>query len=171
MDRRITRRGVENYLLMGLKAYQVGEKLGQELQRNQEDLETLIKREQLSIIKKEELLMNSLDIRAWLDTGKKEIILFMPALKQIEEQLPWTSEDLVPIALAHEYFHYLQTQGKVDFLKDKWSLGRQWGIFPVRTLVFDEIAAFGFARGILRLPYSPLVIDYYMASKENGFSK
>lgn len=165
LDRRIAKRGVEHYLSKGMQAHQIGERWGQKLQRTREDLITLIQRERLTIVKREEPLPNPLGIRAWLDTGRKEILLFMPVLKSIEEQLPWTAEDLVPIALAHEFFHYLQSEGKIEFLSSRWPIGKRWRLFPLRTTAFDEIAAFGFARGILQLPYSPLVIDYFMVEE------
>lgn len=132
------------------------------MKRESEDLESIIKREQLTIVKKEAPMPNFLGIRAWLNTGRKEILLFMPALKQIEEQLPWTADDLVSIALAHEYFHHLQTKGEVEFLSHRWPIGKRWGLIPLRTPVFDEIAACGFAEGFLQTPYSPLAIDYLM---------
>jgi hypothetical protein len=57
-----------------LEAYRIGEKLGQELQRTPEDLASMIKMAQLTIVKKEDPMPNSLGIRAWLDTGRKEIL-------------------------------------------------------------------------------------------------
>lgn len=166
LDRRIVKRGVDLYLSTGLSAYRVGERLGQQLQTTPEGLKSMIKDNQLTIIKKQVQLPNSLGVRALLDTERKEIILFLPVLNQIEKHLPWTAGHLVPIALAHEYFHYLQTTGKVEFLCNRWPLGKRWGFFPIRTQVFDEIAASGFAQGILQLPYSPLAIDYFMAERK-----
>jgi hypothetical protein len=169
LDRRIAKLGVNDYLQSGLSAYRRGERLGRENQTTFEGLHQLLEKEGIKLVRRETHPSSHLAIRAWLDTGSKEIILFLPMLNAIEKRLPWTVGQLESVAIAHEYFHYLQSEGHAPCMSEEYPLKKRWGIFSRRSQVFDEIAAAGFAQGILGLSYSPLEIDYYMASpKKKG---
>ncbi|MDM5339156.1 hypothetical protein QUF84_18310 [Fictibacillus enclensis] len=121
-DRRIAKYGADSYVNAGLCAYQTGESLGKTLQTANEGLGYLLDNESIKVRKRETHPSGPLAIRAWLDTGKKEIVLFLSTLKRIEHRLPWTADHIESIAIAHEYFHYLQTQGQAESISVKYQL-------------------------------------------------
>ena len=101
----------------------------------------------------------------------KELNVFMDGLNKAKALLGefgvanalGENPPLDQILIAHELFHYVEEQNK-----DIWTKTHKiklWGIGPIQNYskisVLSEIAAMGFCKELMKLPYMPYMLDVF----------
>jgi hypothetical protein len=87
---------------------------------------------------------------------------------------PVAEDELIRMHLFHEWFHHLEETkiGRADTAVPKAKI-RQWGPIVIRRPIrrAREIAAHAFVQEVMKLPFSPLLIDQLIHLTEKGWDK
>lgn len=93
--------------------------------------------------------------------------------KFMTQQAVLSEDDLISLHLYHEYFHHLETKmiPRADRNVPKCTI-KQWGPFTVkkRLNTLREIAAHAFAQTMMKLNWSPLLLDRLIYYTQQGWS-
>lgn len=79
-------------------------------------------------------------------------------------------EDLICLHLYHEFFHYLEKKDKR--LKLAKCTIKQWGPFAIKRRLqsFREISAHAFTQSMMKLDWSPLLLDRLIYYTQQGWT-
>jgi len=106
------------------------------------------------------------------------IDIFLNSIQQIQSFFQQTitkvnEEDLICLHLYHELFHYLEKRHKKKFQKKiaKCTI-KQWGPIAIKKSLrsFHEIAAHAFTQAMMKLNWSPLLLDRLITYTQQGWT-
>ncbi|RAL26753.1 hypothetical protein [Thermoflavimicrobium daqui] len=119
-------------------------------------------------------------IRAQYHSRSSTIEVYQTSLQQLQDFFLYRckeavkKEDLIALHLYHEWFHYLEEQkyGRTDQLLPKVRV-KKWGSFSIKHTIYQtrEIAAHAFTQTMLRLEWSPLLLDQLLLFLHQGWTR
>lgn len=117
-------------------------------------------------------------VRALYTHQPPTIEIFRNSIQQIQSFFEQTmatieEEDLIRLHLYHEFFHFLEKQSKklVNVRIAKYTI-KQWGPFVVKKSLWSlrEIAAHAFTQSMMKLNWSPLLLDRLIYYTQQGWT-
>lgn len=148
---------------------------------SEENLEALLKRNEVDIIIKETCPSKRLDLRGEIifDKKEKKIIIYKDSMEQlynylIEAGVNVTKQMVYNIHLAHEFYHFLEyknSRNTNELLDNIETIS--FGPIKVKSTILKtrEIAAHSFCKEVLRLKFNPKLMDYIFLIKSNRINK
>lgn len=104
-------------------------------------------------------------IRAQYTRKPPTIEIFRNSIQQMQSFFEQSisaidEEELISLHLYHELFHHLENQTKANRIRIQCTI-KQWGPFAIKKelITVREIAAHAFTQSMMKLNWSPLLID------------